>query len=145
MGTLRAALRERGYRLTVQRELILDAFESLSGHVTAEDVYALVRESFPQVNVSTVYRTLELLESQGLALHTRYHDGLVKWHHAEDIGHQHLVCRECGAEQQIGLGLMEPVFSRLETDFGFVADRGHLVTVGLCRRCAANRAPTSRQ
>lgn len=135
MGALSAVLRERGYRLTVQREIILDAFESLSGHVTAEDLYGRVRQTFPQVNVSTVYRTLELLEQEGLALHTRYHDGIVKWHRAEEIGHQHLVCRQCGTEQELGLELLDPVFQRLREEYGFEADRDHFVIVGLCRRC----------
>lgn len=135
MGALSEALRQRGYRLTIQREIILDAFESLSGHVTAEDVHARVRDAFPQINVSTVYRTLELLEEERLALHTRYHDGLVKWHRAEETGHQHLVCRRCNAEQELGLELLDPVFRRLLAEHGFEVDRGHVVLVGLCASC----------
>jgi ATP-dependent DNA helicase DinG len=64
-GDWRRILREQGYRLTPQRELVLDAVETL-GHATPEEVCAEVRRTASGVNISTVYRTLELLEELGL-------------------------------------------------------------------------------
>ena len=54
-------LRERGLRLTPQRQLILEAVHEL-GHATPEQVHTAVRERVAGVNITTVYRTLELLE-----------------------------------------------------------------------------------
>ena len=59
-------LRERGQRMTPQRQLILEAVQQLEGHISAEAVHAQVAARFPQVNISTVYRTLELLQELGL-------------------------------------------------------------------------------
>jgi Fur family ferric uptake transcriptional regulator len=136
MGRLNALLQERGYRSTVQREIILDAFESLSGHITAEDVYAKVREAFPQVNISTVYLTLELLEHEALAVHTQFHDGLIKWHRTEESRHHHLVCRICGAEQELAHPVVDAFASQIRAQTGFELDRGHLALAGLCKACA---------
>ena len=95
MGQLSTVLRERGFRLTLQRELILDAVESRHGHISADELYVEIHARFPQVNISTVYRTLELLEEEGLLSHTHFHDGISRWHHEEESHHQHLICERC--------------------------------------------------
>ena len=135
MGQFSATLRERGYRLTLQRELILDALEAISGHISVEDVYQRVHFRFPQVNVSTVYRTLELLEQEGLVAHTHFHDGVAKWHRAEEARHQHLVCERCGAEQDLDLAVVEPLARDLRAQYGFEPNFAHFAIVGLCRLC----------
>ena len=99
MGQLVQTLKERGHRLTPQRQLILDAIEAAEGHISAEWVHSKVAAQFPQVNISTVYRTLELLQNMGLVTHTHFDDGIAIYHLAEDSHHQHMVCRGCGAER----------------------------------------------
>ena len=71
MHHARATLREQGYRLTPQRNLIWEVLRDAGRHVTAEEVAAEVRRTLPDVNVSTVYRTLELLVSLDLVVETR--------------------------------------------------------------------------
>lgn len=139
MASLSAALRERGYRVTLQREIILEALDSLSGHFTPEEVYARFRDRFPQVNVSTVYRTLELLEEAGLVSHTHFDNGVAKWHLAEATPHQHLVCRQCRREEELDLAVVAPLAQDLLVRYGFHADLAHFAIVGLCRECAAER------
>ena len=90
----RTQLRERGYRLTPQRELILAAVERL-GHATPDEVLAEVREQSSAVNVSTVYRTLEVLEELGLVRHAHLSDRSPTYHSVTDHEHFHLVCRNC--------------------------------------------------
>ena len=140
MGQLSTRLRERGHRLTVQRQVILDALESITGHISVDDVHERVQTQFPQVNVSTIYRTLELLEQEGLVSHAHFHDGVSKWHRAEDAGHQHLVCERCGAEQTLRLDVVEPLASVLRTDYGFRPNLMHFAIVGVCRECQAAEA-----
>lgn len=135
MSGLSEALRERGYRITLQRQIILEALEALAGHFTAEDIYGQFKERFPQVNVSTVYRTLELLEEAGLATHTHFDDGIAKWHLAEVGPHQHLVCRGCGKEEELDLDIVRPLARSLQSRYGFRADLGHFAIVGFCREC----------
>ena len=71
MHHARATLREQGYRLTPQRNLIWEVLRDAGRHMTAEEVAAEVRRTLPDVNVSTVYRTLELLVSLDLVVETR--------------------------------------------------------------------------
>ena len=71
MHHARATLREKGYRLTPQRNLIWEVLRDAGRHMTAEEVAAEVRRTLPDVNVSTVYRTLELLVSLDLVIETR--------------------------------------------------------------------------
>ena len=89
-------LRDKGYRLTPQRELVLQAVDEL-GHATPDEVHAKVRESSSAVNISTIYRTLELLEELGLVRHTHLTDRAPTYHSKATPDHVHLVCRGCGA------------------------------------------------
>ena len=70
MTDWRADLRAQGYRLTPQRELVLAAVRQLD-HGSPEEILSRVRESAKGVNISTVYRALELLEKLGLVSHSR--------------------------------------------------------------------------
>lgn len=132
---LTATLRQRGHRMTPQRQLILSALGSFEGHVSAEEIHQKVASQFPQVNISTVYRTLELLEELGLVTHTHFDDGVTQYHLASAGIHQHLVCRGCGSEQELDLALLEPLARKLHEAYGFSADLAHFAIVGLCREC----------
>ena len=133
-------LRQRGQRMTPQRQLILEAVESIDGHISVEAVHARVAARFPQVNVSTVYRTLELLEDLGLVHHTHFDNGVAQYHRA-DLGlHQHLVCRSCGFEQELELTVLAPLGEEIRRRHGFEVDLAHFALVGRCRACIARRA-----
>ncbi len=106
-----------------------------------DDVYQLIHARFPQVNVSTVYRTLELLEQEGLVAHTHIHDGVAKWHRAEEAQHQHLVCERCGSEMNLDLSILEPLASELRDRYGFHAHFSHFAIIGLCRSCQETKSP----
>jgi Fur family transcriptional regulator, ferric uptake regulator len=137
MGQLVQTLKERGHRLTPQRQLILEAIEASEGHVSAETVHARVAAQFPQVNISTVYRTLELLQNLGLVTHTHFDDGIALYHLAEDSHHQHMVCRQCGGEHEIDVRELEPLDRHLQAQYGFRADLAHFAIIGTCARCYA--------
>lgn len=134
---LARVLRERGQRMTPQRQLILEAIQSIEGHISAEAVHAIVAARFPQVNISTVYRTLDLLQELGFLTHTHYDNGVAQYHRAEEANHQHLVCRGCGAEEELDLSVLEPLDAELRRRHGFAADLTHFAIVGLCRACNA--------
>ncbi|MCC6178770.1 MAG: transcriptional repressor [Chloroflexi bacterium] len=136
MGQMIQALKERGHRLTPQRQLIVEAIESSEGHVSAESVHAKVAAQFPQVNISTVYRTLELLQDLGLVTHTHFDDGIAQYHLASDAGHQHLICRRCGYEREIDVRELDQLDRHLRERYGFQADLAHFAIVGTCARCS---------
>lgn len=130
-----ADLRARGYRLTPQRQLVLQAVAEL-GHATPEDIATAVRRTASGVNISTVYRTLELLEELGLVTHTHLGHGPPTYHAANDDDHVHLVCRVCGSVTETSPALVDGVVAALREGEGFVADVGHLAIFGTCRACA---------
>jgi Fur family ferric uptake transcriptional regulator len=134
---LKTALKQRGLRMTPQRRLILDAVESMHGHVSAEQVYQEVVRVFPDVNISTVYRTLEVLEDLGVVRHTHFHDGVAQYERTDAGRHHHMVCSRCGSEAELDLELLRPLADELERRYGFRADLAHSAIVGVCRRCRA--------
>ena len=130
----KADLRARGYRLTPQRQLVLEAVAEL-GHATPEEIVNAVRRTATGVNISTVYRTLELLEELGLVTHTHLGHGPPTYHPATDDEHVHLVCRVCGNVTETAPELVAPLVRDLEDAHGFRADVGHLAVFGMCRQC----------
>ena len=128
------ALRERGYRLTPQRQLVLEAVARL-GHATPDEIAADVRRTAAGINLSTVYRTLELLERLGLVTHTHLSHGAPTYHAADDADHLHLVCRQCGAIEEAEHAVVDGVLRRLALDHGFEADVAHFAIFGTCRQC----------
>src|SRR3954462_11673784 len=95
-------LRASGHRLTPQRELVLAAVETL-GHATPDEIFAEVRTRSDAINLSTVYRTLELLDELGLIRHAHLTDRAPTYHSAAGHEHAHLICRVCRREISIGI------------------------------------------
>ncbi|GAC1327899.1 MAG: transcriptional repressor [Mycobacteriales bacterium] len=130
-----AELRARGYRLTPQRQLVLEAVGQL-GHATPDEIVAAVRRTATAVNISTVYRTLELLEELGLVQHTHLAHGAPTYSVPSDDEHVHLVCRTCGGVDEVESSIVEDVVRRLSAERGFAVDVGHFAVFGLCKSCA---------
>jgi len=124
-------LRAKGYRLTPQRELVLGAVERL-GHATPDEILTAVHEESQAVNISTVYRTLELLEELGLVRHAHLEDRAPTYHSALHPAHVHLVCRECGSITEVEPDVVEPFTGMLQERYGFATDVGHLTVFGTC-------------
>ena len=128
-------LSELGYRLTPQRMMILSAIEGSESHISAEEIYAQVVAKYPHVNISTVYRTLELLKRLGLVTETDLGEGRVRYHPADKGHHHHLVCQECGAIIDLDESTLFPLKDALLRNYKFVADLRHLAIFGRCTNC----------
>ena len=133
---LRDELRSRGLRLTPQRQLVLEAVRALR-HATPEEILAEVRRTADGVNISTVYRTLELLEDVGMVRHAHLGHGAPTYHSSSDAGHLHLVCRACGAVTEIATAVADEFVGRMRADHGFETDVEHFAVYGRCRSCAS--------
>lgn len=134
-------LRERGFRLTPQREMVLSAMHDIEGLATVDEIYTRVQGQSSAVDISTVYRTLELLQEFQLVACVDAGDGQ---HRYELLGihgpHIHLVCQACGQVSGIDLQEGQPLARQLEARYGFVTDLDHLSISGLCQTCAARAA-----
>ena len=136
LDQLDEALRARGLRATPQRRLVLEAVEVL-GHATPEQVCERVQLTAPSVSLSTVYRTLELLEELGLVTHTHLGHGAPSYGPAED-DHVHVVCHCCGSVVDAPPDLVDALARRLSEERGFVIDRSHFTVFGRCAGCLEN-------
>src|SRR5260370_33192717 len=132
-------LRSRGYRVTPQRQLVLEAVTKLE-HATPEEICADVQQTARGVNISTIYRTLELLEQLGLVTPTHPGHGAPRYHLAAEAEHVHLVCAECGRITQIPPEAVTSLVSALADDYGFQTDVGHLTVFGRRESCRAGAA-----
>lgn len=135
MSELADLLRDRGLRLTPQRQLVLDAVRQL-GHATPEQVHAAVCDIAPGVNITTIYRTLELLEELGLVTHVHLSHGAPTYHDAAEGQHVHLVCRGCEHVTELAQDELAALAVRLREQRGFRMDIGHVALFGLCAECA---------
>jgi len=129
------ALRNLGYRITPQREMIVEALAHSPHHVTAEEIYAQVHERAPAVNIATVYRTLDLLVEQGMASRAGLQDGRVVYAASNHGPHLHLVCRSCGCVVAADQEVLASLEGQLRQQYGFAADLQHLTIAGLCSAC----------
>ena len=125
----------KGLRMTPQRIMIASAVENSTDHISAEEIYAQIAQLYPNVNISTVYRTLELLKKLGLVTETDLGEGRVRYHPMTKGHHHHLVCRDCGATIDLDESLLTPFKSALLKEYRFIADLRHLVIFGRCVNC----------
>ena len=136
-------LRTAGTRLTAPRRAVIEALVAASGHVTADDLVAVVEAAHPGVNRSTVYRTLDALERLGLIAHVHLGHGRAVYHLADDV-HPHLVCDDCGAVIEVPNTLFQTLAGDLHARYGFTIRPHHFAVLGRCAICqAATHVSTS--
>ena len=128
-------LRRAGHKMTPQRLMILRALRHAGGHVSAAQIAEQVRGEYPFVDVSTVYRTLDVLKRMRLATSTDMGGGDVVFEWAPEEPHHHLICSACGYVEEIGNHYLESLESGVRRDFGFAPDMHHFAIFGLCRDC----------
>ena len=135
MHHARATLREQGYRLTPQRNLIWEVLRDAGRHMTADEVATEVRRTLPDVNVSTVYRTLELLVSLDLVVETHLEGSVCYYEVSPEPTHHHFVCTQCGAVGHFSDELLAPVHAELTQRQAFDVSQIQVTAFGLCKDC----------
>lgn len=128
-------LREKGYRLTPQRSMILEVLHRAEKHITPEEIHKQVNARYPEVNKSTVYRTLELLKKLDLVDETDLGGNKLYYHHTDHGRHHHLICQKCGRAIEIEEEMFDPIKENLIRKYRFVPDIRHLAIFGHCLEC----------
>lgn len=140
---IKDSLRERGVRLTRQREILLDLIDKSGEHLDAESLYALAKERDPKLNRVTVYRTLKLLKKGGLV------DELDLMHHSGDQHyyetrlkqeHAHVICLQCGKVEEFFGEPLQKLRRQVENHFGFQIVLARTEIGGYCSQCQVLRA-----
>jgi Fur family ferric uptake transcriptional regulator len=128
-------LRRAGHKMTPQRLMIVRALRHSGGHVSAAQIADQVRTSYPFVDVSTVYRTLDVLKRMRLATATDMGAGDVLFEWTPEQPHHHLICSSCNDIAEIDHRLFEAFGAQIEREHGFAPDLHHFAVFGLCREC----------
>lgn len=139
--TINSQFIKKGSKLTPQREATVRVLlENEKDHLSAEDVYMLVKRSYPDIGLATVYRTLELLSELHIVEKVNFGDGAARFdlrsndqaHH-----HHHLICVECGKIEEIKEDWLLPMENRVEREFGFTVHDHRLDFQGICSSCSS--------
>ena len=136
--TFLETLRSHGFRITPQREMIIEAIAHQGNHINADEVFALIQKRTHSVNIATVYRTLELLVEQGLASRIDLGEDRVIYATHQHGPHIHLVCRQCGQVLDADQEMLSAFNHQLQSDYQFAVDLQHISMLGLCRDCQTN-------
>ncbi len=136
-------LRQRGYRITPQREMIIQTIAHSGQHMSAEEVSEEVRTRASSVNLATVYRTLDFLVKEGLASRIDLGNGHAVYATAKHGPHLHLSCRQCGVvievDQEEIAAVSQQLHALLAAQYGFSVDTHHIALPGVCKDCAGGR------
>jgi Fur family ferric uptake transcriptional regulator len=129
-------LEERGLKHSRQRDVIVETFYAMGGHVPVDGLVARVRALDARVSVATVYRTMKLLAECGIAVPRRFDDGQTRYEPASGRAHHdHLICTGCGRIVEFENEKIEELQIRVAHGQGFEVDSHKLELYGRCDRC----------
>lgn len=126
----------KGLKRSQQRTDIMSAFLKTEKHVSADELYMIVKKVNPAIGSATVYRTLKLLCECGLCRELQFEDGTSRYEH--NYGHKHhdhLICTKCGKFVEIMDESIESLQDRMFKRHGFSPQRHRLELYGVCRAC----------
>lgn len=133
--TILEALRQRGYRITPQREMIIQAVAHSPVHITAEGVAKQLRVHTRAINIATVYRTLDLLWHEGFACRNDLSEGKIVYATFQHGPHIHLVCRKCNKVIDADIEILNSLGKDLHHKYKFQSDLDHFSIFGVCSDC----------
>lgn len=131
-------LKNRDYKLTPQRQVILKAFLNNRGsHLSAEDIHSMVKKENPDLGLATVYRTLDLLAELGVLQKMDFNDGKARFE-LKDSGahhHHHLICLDCGKVEEFDADLLDKLEDKINEKTGFEIINHRVKFYGYCNKC----------
>ncbi|HAT56820.1 MAG TPA: transcriptional repressor [Veillonellaceae bacterium] len=139
MDTLKKKIREHKYKFTNQRQIVLQAFlDSKENHMSAEDIYEMVRDENPDIGLATVYRSLELFTDLELLKKLDFGDGRSRYElndHNLAHSHHHLICLGCGKVTEFSYDFVDEIKDQVRRDSGFDIVDYQLKFYGYCQEC----------
>ncbi len=121
------------FRLSKQRKVILEELCNTTTHPTADEIYDKVRKVMPRISLGTVYRNLEFLCSQGLAMKVGP-AGAQKRFDGTASPHPHIRCEHCGKVRDVHAQMTLPTLNSLDIP-DFELTGCNIEFVGLCSEC----------
>src|SRR3977135_2726650 len=143
LDSIEGSLKQRGFRLTRQRQILLEVIDQTGEHLDAERLYQLAKEKDPKLNRVTVYRTLKVLKSGGLVdeLDLMHYGGDQHYYETKrKQEHAHVICLRCGKVEEFFGEPLQRLRRQIETHFGFEIVLARTEVGGYCSHCQALRA-----
>ena len=135
------ALRDQGAKITTARRAVLDELIKVEDlHLSAEELTSRIQVHYPEVHLSTVYRTLEFLDHAQVLTRVQVGHGPTSYHLHANV-HHHAVCDSCGATLDLPSSLLRPLTKVLLREHDFVARPNHLTINGTCASCRSAATP----
>ncbi len=134
-------VKAQGLRLTPQRLIILSAIADGHGHMNVDEVYRRAKDTYPYMDIATVYRTLHLYKKLGLVTEVGIGDRLHYELTDPDARHNHMVCRVCGKADNLSPSYLDEFRTRLVAEFDFEPDLDHFTVDGVCSTCRTDNGP----
>ncbi len=137
-------LRAKEYKFTTPRKLILEVLlENSDKHLSAEELYIIVKREAPDMGLATVYRTLELFHELDIIHAMDFGDGRKRYEFGDENGelhhHHHLICTKCGSIIEVNEDLLEELENRVSNQYEFTITNHHLKIFGICKYCLKNK------
>ncbi|GAA0357276.1 Fur family transcriptional regulator [Alkalibacterium iburiense] len=139
---IKKKLHEAGLKLTPQRELTVEVLlEKEKDHLSAEEIYMLVKSKNTGIGLATVYRTLEILTDLEIINKLTFQDGIARYDlnlNDEKHQHHHLLCLKCGKIEEVKNDMLLEIEIEIEKEYQFTVKDHRLTFHGICRNCSAN-------
>lgn len=133
-------LKKRGYKLTPQRQAIVDTIlDSVGMHLTVEEIFDIVKKRRPEIGLATVYRTIVLMHEENLVTRLDLKDGTARYEltrEDEHHTHHHLVCIKCSQVLEFMDDLLDPIEEEIGKKYSFKVLDHSLKFYGICNECA---------
>ncbi len=128
-------LHKRGYRLTPQRYLVLSVIQEANGHISLDQIAERVQKQNPRVSLSTIYRTLELLNELDLIHENHLPGEPLHYEMPQGNNHHHLVCKKCKTMIHLDDDILGDLHERLRGQYHFHNLSLGLLATGYCDVC----------
>ena len=121
----------------MRRNTVITAFTNAGKHLTVDELYERSKKADPKIGYTTVWRTLKLLESQGMAASRKFNDGLTRYEYIKEADghHDHLICLKCGRVEEFYNPSVEQLQKRLASSHKFMLTSHKMELYGYCKRC----------
>jgi Fur family transcriptional regulator, ferric uptake regulator len=143
VNQIKEQLSAHNYKLTPQREATVRVLlENEEDHLSAEDVYLLIKDKAPEIGLATVYRTLDLLSDLQIIHKLNFGDGVTRYEfraEGAERHHHHLICLHCGIVDEMMEDVLGPIEEQVEREYDFQIVDHRLTFHGICHRCKVNR------
>lgn len=132
-------LKSKGYKLTAQRECILNIIiENKDKHLTVDEIYNYVYRKNKTIGIATVYRTILLFEELGVISKLIFYDRIIRYELSsfdEKHTHHHLICVKCNKIMEVKEDLLEDLEKQVEDKYDFKILDHNLKILGICNKC----------